>query len=200
MNKLPETVESKINELFGAIHNAMDDLKIAGAEANLNGEFAEVTRKNAACVRLQELEAEIKAALNGFYSKPKIKSINSNLKPDSINRTRRPNARLRVTVSGRVIEELTIKDTFVEALRVIGFERVAKLNKKVARIALLAKTPTSGYQNQKLVDGWYVTAHVNKEIATAVLEEIGKELEVSLRVEAIDGASSFSLLPHSGAT
>lgn len=192
MNKLPERVEVKFAELFGEITRATDDLKAASADASMVGDFAEVTRKIAACVRLQELEAEIKAALNGFYSKPKIKSINSNLKPDSINRTRRPNARLRVTVSGRVIEELTIKDTFVEALRAIGFERVAKLNKKVARIALLAKTPTSGYQNQKLVDGWYVTAHVNKEIATAVLEEIGKELGVPIRIDIMESAVGFT--------
>ncbi|WP_281171954.1 hypothetical protein [Methylomicrobium lacus] len=37
MNRLPETVTSKFNELFAAITYAADDLKIESAEASLLG-------------------------------------------------------------------------------------------------------------------------------------------------------------------
>jgi hypothetical protein len=123
MNKLPEAVEVKVAELFGTIHHAMDDLKIEGAEANLNGDFSKVTQKNDACISLQELEAEIKAVLSDFVTKLKSSQLTRTLR-NSAKRTRRPNAHLRVTVSGQTIEEPTIASTFVEVLRAIGFERV----------------------------------------------------------------------------
>ena len=42
MKKLPEAVSTKFIELYAALNHATDDLKIAGAEANLNGDFSQV--------------------------------------------------------------------------------------------------------------------------------------------------------------
>jgi hypothetical protein len=64
-------------------------------------------------------------------------------------------------------------------------ERVARLNKTVTSVPLLAKAPANGYQSQKCCDGWYVTTHVNKHTATTTLEEIGKELNIPIAVELI---------------
>jgi hypothetical protein len=184
MYKLPEVVETKFAELFGVIHHVMDDLKIAGAEANLNGDFAEVSVRNDSCRKLQELEAEIKAVLDKLTSKHKSQSAKKIVTHRQItNRTRKPSAHLSVKIYDDIIEEKTITDTFVEALKKIGLERVAKLNKKVSAAPLLAKTPTNGYQNQKMIDGWYVTTHVNKNTAISVLEGISKELEIPIQIE-----------------
>jgi hypothetical protein len=53
----------------------------------------------------------------------------------------------------------------VQTLAELGLEKVARLNKKLSGIALLAKTPTSGYQTQKYHQGWYVTTHFNTPTA-----------------------------------
>ncbi len=184
MNKLPEAVTNKFSELFLPLNKATDDLKIAGAEANLIGDFTQVTNLNDLCQKLQVLDAEIKSTVNNFdakYNGRQIKTVTFNKK--NRNRTRKPSSRFRIKVYGQTIEEHTIAQTFLKTLRVIGFNRVAKLNMMVTRIPLMAKTPVNGYQAQKRCDGWYITTHVNKYTATNVLEEIAKQLSIPIKFE-----------------
>ena len=60
MNPLPETIKAKFDELLGAIHYAADDLKIAGAEASLIGDFSQVSGNIETCKKLQEFENDIR--------------------------------------------------------------------------------------------------------------------------------------------
>jgi hypothetical protein len=187
MKRLPEAVTTKLSELFSALHSATDDLKMAGAESCLIGDFSQVTVINDSCRKLQALESEIKATVNSFDARYNARSVEkaSFHKKDS-NRTRKQGCLLKVTVADKVIEEATIKETFVKTLRVFGLDRVAKLNKVVTSIPLLARTPVNGYQNQRRCDGWFITTHVNMHTATAVLEEIGKQLNMPVKVEFIE--------------
>lgn len=189
MYKLPEVVTSKFTELFGAVRYATDDLKIAGAEANLIGDFPQVAVINEACRTLQELEAEIKAVLKKFQSrhKPRLSTnqTSSNSK-NPVNRTRKSGGHIRVRIANQTIEKETIADTFVETLKVFGLEQVAQLNKFVVRAPLLAKSPINGYQTQRRLGSWYITTHVNKQIASKVLDEIGKELNVPIQIEIVE--------------
>ena len=187
MKRLPEAVSTKLSELFAALHSATDDLKMAGAESCLIGDFSQVTVINDSCRKLQTLESEIKATVNNFDARYNARSVEKAgfHKKDS-NRTRKQGCLLRVTVADKVIEEATIKETFVKTLRVFGLDRVAKLNKVVTSIPLLARTPVNGYQNQRRCDGWFITTHVNMHTATAVLDEIGKQLNMPVKVEFIE--------------
>lgn len=188
MYALPEVVASKFTELFGAVHYATDDLKIAGAEANLIGDFSQVAVINDTCRTLQELEAEIKAVLKKFQSKHKPRlSINQIPSKNPVNRTRKSGGHIRVRIANQIIEKETIADTFVETLKIFGLEQVAQLNKFVVRAPLLAKSPVNGYQTQRRIGGWYITTHVNKQLASKVLEEIGKELNVPVQIEIVEG-------------
>lgn len=187
MKRLPEAVTTKFTELFAALHSATDDLKMAGAEACLIGDFSQVTVINDSCRKLQALEAEIKAAVNNFDVKYNARPVEkSGFHKKESNRTRKQGGRLRVTVAGKVIEQHTIAETFVETLKAFGLERVAKLNKTVTSIPLIARTPTNDYQTQRRCDGWFITTHVNKVSATTVLEEIAKALNMPLKVECIE--------------
>jgi len=187
MNKVPEAVSTKFTELFTALLSATDDLKMAGAEACLIGDFSQVTDINDSCRKLQGLESDIKAAINNFGAKYHARPVETTgfYKKDS-NRTRKQGGRLRVTVAGKVIEQNTIAETFVETLKVFGLERVARQNKTVTSIPLIAKTPTNNYQKQVRCDGWFITTHVNKITATTVLNEIAKALNMPLKVECIE--------------
>ena len=187
MNRLPETVTTKFTELFAALHSATDDLKMAGAEACLNGDFSQVTALNDSCRKLQALESNVKAAVNDFDAKYTALTVEkTGFHKKDKHRTRKQGGRLRVTVAGKVIEQQTIAETFFEALKIFGLERVAKLNKTVTSIPLIAKTPTSDYQKQRRCDGWFITTHVNKVSATTVLEEIAKALNMPVKVECIE--------------
>ncbi len=176
MNKLPEIVTTIFSELFIVLHTATDDLEIAGAEANLSGDFSQVANLNDLCQKLQILEADIKSTVNNFDAKYSYQREQSTFHKNKHNRTRKPNSLFRVKVSGQTIEESTIAQTFLKTLRIVGFDRVAKLNLVVTKIPLLAKTPTTGYQTLRCCDGWYITTHVNKHTATAVLADISKQL------------------------
>lgn len=136
MKRLPEAVTTKFTELFAALHSATDDLKIAGAESCLIGDFSQVAEINDSCRKLQALESEIKAAVNNFDAKYTARSMEKAgfHKKDS-NRTRKQGGRLRVTVARKVIEQHTIAETFVETLKAFGLERVSKLNKIVTSIS-----------------------------------------------------------------
>ena len=187
MNKVPEAVATKFTELFTALLSATDDLKIAGAEACLIGDFSQVTDINESCRKLQGLESDIKTAIINFGVKyPARSTEKAGFHKRDSNRTRKSGGRLRVTVAGKVIEQNTIADTFVETLKSFGLERVSKLNKIVTSIPLIAKTPTNDYQTQVRCEGWFITTHVNKISATTVLKEIAKALNIPLKVECIE--------------
>ena len=61
MNKMPETVTNKFIELSTALHSATDNLKMAGAESCLIGDFSQVTVINDLRIKLQALESEIQS-------------------------------------------------------------------------------------------------------------------------------------------
>ncbi len=187
MQRLPETITNQLSALFAALHSATDDLKMAGAEACLIGDFSQVADINDSCRKLQALEADIKTAVNHCQTKQPVRTAEKNhFHKQNTRRTRTQGGRLRVTVAGKVIQENTLAETFVEALKVFGLERVAKLNKKVTSIPLLARTPTNDYQTQARCDGWFITTHVNKVTATTVLQEIAKALNMPLKIECIE--------------
>lgn len=186
MTRLPETITTKINDLFSALHSAADDLKMTGAEACLIGDFSQVSDLNTACRKLQTLESDIKTAINHFETKQTAPAEKTAFRKQNSKRTRTRSGQLRVTVAGKVIQQHTLAETFVETLKVFGLERVAKLNKIVTSIPLIASTPTNDYQKQVRCDGWFITTHVNKISATTVLEEIAKALNVPLKIECIE--------------
>ena len=112
MKRLPEAVTTKLSELFAALQSATDDLKMAGAESCLIGDFSQVTVINDSCRKLQALESEIKATVNNFDAKYNARSAEkaSFHKKDS-NRTRKQGGRLRVTLAGKVIEQHTFNES-----------------------------------------------------------------------------------------
>lgn len=191
MKKLPEAVSTKFTELFAELNHATDDLKIAGAEANLNGDFSQVAVINDNCRRLQGLGDDIKAVLNRFESNQPIRLVEKTKTQKNKNRIRQSGGRLRVILTHKTIEQSTIAETFFETLKMFGLDRVAKLNKVVSSLPLVAKTPNiNGYQTQKRYGDWYVTTHVNKHNATNLLEEIGRQLNIPVKVETVENVFS----------
>ena len=185
MNRLPETVNNKFNELYAVIGQAGDDLKMTGAEAAIEGNFSLVSSSMENCQRLLTLEMEIKTCLSNFKSTNHIQPIKKNRHHPN-RHTRKSGGRIRVRIADKVIEQATISDTFVETLKVFGLDKVAKLNKRLTSIPLLARQPANSYQSQRHCNGWYITTHFNRQTATKVLEEIGKELHIPLKVESVD--------------
>jgi|GEM_PF-559903 len=186
MNRLPETVTSKFNELFAAITYAADDLKIESAEASLLGDFASVAEKMDDCKRLQMLDMELRACLKRFEERQPSKAVAKPVRIRSRRIPRKSSGTLRVRIGEKVIEQATISDTFVQTLATLGLDKVARLNKRLSGIPLLARTPANGYQTQKLYQGWYITTHFNRPTAIKMLQDVGKELQIPINVENLN--------------
>jgi hypothetical protein len=73
----------------------------------------------------------------------------------------------------------------VNVLECIGFERVAKLNKRQSGVPLLSKTATIKDRSQKRVGMWYVTTHSSVDDMKKRLDEIGKELNLLMTVTTL---------------
>lgn len=188
MKRLPEPVSTKFTELFAVLHHATDDLKQAGTDATMDGKFSQVEYYIQSCRRLQALGEEVKSALNRFESNQPIRTVvKTTAHKNAMNRTRKSGGRIRVVLANRIVEKPTIAETFFETLKVFGLDRVAKLNKVVSSIPLVARAPViNGYQAQRRYGDWYVTTHVNKQNATNLLEEIGSQLNIPVKVETVE--------------
>lgn len=184
MNRLPETVNHQFNQLFAVIGQAGDDLKLAIAEAGMAGNFATVAANIEECKNLQILEQAIRTSVSQFEKG--IPSTPVEKPSPHRNRCRKPRGLIRVSLPHRIIQERTIAQTFLETLKALGLERVARLNKIVTAVPLISKQPANGYQRQERVHGWYITTHINQTTATVVLQEIAKELNVAMTIEQIN--------------
>jgi hypothetical protein len=60
------------------------------------------------------------------------------------------------------------------------------MNKVITSIPLIARHPSYGYQAQRPCNGWYITTHVNKHSANTVLKEIGKALNIPVKIDFVD--------------
>lgn len=186
MNRLPESVSAKFNELFAAMTYAADDFKIESAEASLLGDFASVEAKMDDCKRLQMLDMELRACLKRFEERQPSKAVAKPIRTRSRRATRKSSGTLRVRVGEKIIEQATISDTFVQTLATLGLDKVARLNKRLSGIPLLARTPANGYQTQKFYQGWYITTHFNRPTAIKMLQDVGKELQIPINVENLN--------------
>lgn len=93
--------------------------------------------------------------------------------------------RLRITLKDKsVIEEHVAADTFIEVLRLIGFERVEKLGIAVRGVPLVGTLKSNDYQ-QRLIDGKYVITHSSTSEKRDRLMEISETLGLGLLVEIV---------------
>lgn len=183
MNRLPETVNQQFNQLFTVIGQASDDLKLTIAEAGMAGNFSLVTANMENCQRLQALEMEIRNCLGKFESAKPTSLHDRNSQHRGRRHPPKPSDLMRVRLTGKVIQERTMTRTFVETLKSLGLDRIAKLNKTITSIPLISRQGSTGYQRQERYNGWYITTHINKQTAPAMLQEIARELNVPMQIE-----------------
>ena len=94
---------------------------------------------------------------------------------------------LRVTfLDGTVIQEVKAKDTFVEAIKKIGLQRVHDLDVKFNNSSIVSKALNKKYMKDTVeMDGWYIMTHSNTQDKKSKLEKISWALKLGLKVEMI---------------
>lgn len=89
---------------------------------------------------------------------------------------------LRVSIDGHTIEHPEAAATFVETLRLIGFERVSQLGCSVRGVPLISRSPAQKNYQQRSVEGWWVTTHSSTSEKKDLLHDITKALGVDIRI------------------
>lgn len=100
-----------------------------------------------------------------------------------------PTKGLRVTFpDGTVIWHAAAIDTYVEALRKIGFDRVAQLDMKHAGYNIVSKTQRpaeAGKVWQHECDGWYIYSNISNETKINDLQAISRAFHLHLTIEEL---------------
>lgn len=188
--KPTDPVSVKFAELIHSLSNIADDLKMACAEASLEGNFSSVFELFQSSMQLQDFAKDTSSLMErwqvGVTHKTELpkKQLTHSKNRDHVGARKK----LRVTLAGKVFQESKATDTFVNVLECIGLERVAKLNKRLSGIPLVSKTAKTDYQSQRKVGGWYITTHSSVNDMKKLLDEIGKELDLLMTVTVL-GAS-----------
>jgi len=188
LSNINDPVSSKFYELLQSLKYFGDDLKIACAEASLEGDFAKIAIISESAKQVQEFINDVEA-LSGRWSKglktpsaPKKAFVKS----DKSYSKKKPRSKIQVIINGQQIQRNTAADTFVDVLKTIGFERVANLNKKLSGIPLICKNPPTGYQTTKQSDPWFISTHSSTRNMKQLLEEIGRDIKEPIQVKILE--------------
>jgi hypothetical protein len=178
--------------LIAALNRCADVVKLQCAEATIEGKLERSGALLEASKMMQAFRKEVEA-LSMRWSKGMFrlstnviskKHQSSKVDQKKISRHHKSmNTKLRVIVAGQTITQGTAAEIFSTALERIGLEQVAKLDKRCSGIALVSRNPATGYQSQKIKDDWYITTHANNSDKKRILEAIGAELQIPVRVD-----------------
>jgi uncharacterized protein YoxC len=183
-----QAVSSRFDEIIHKLNHVADDIKIACAEASLDGDFAQVSKLSFASVKLQAFLKEITGPANS-WSKELLQSgghKNGAVAYDKSRIGKKIRTKLCVTIAGKQIQHKISADTFVATLENMGFERVANLGKMLSGIPLISKTQATGYQTQKKCGPWYVTTHASNKDMKILLDEIAAMLHIPIQVKIVE--------------
>lgn len=169
---------SRLARILCELEALSDDLRIQCADAGLEGNFGRIEELLCAARAIETIRNGVKD-LTVYWPE-------ADRAAQEVRDGRGPQTRLRIVVVGRTIEEARAKDSFVEALRLLGFEKVEALGKKLRGIPLVSRNPCHDKKyDQAKRDGWYITVHSSTSEKRALLEEIGAILRVPISVGVI---------------
>lgn len=100
--------------------------------------------------------------------------------------TKQPGKGLMVTFpDGRIISNRFAYETMMEAIEIIGVEKVKALGLKDVGIDLISKEKDDFYNQHRTNDGYFVVTHSSTKRKMTILKEISKRLNLNLKVEVI---------------
>jgi hypothetical protein len=187
-----ELVSAGFVTLIAAFDRCADDVKLQCAEATMEGKLERSGALLEASKIMQAFRREVEV-LSMRWSKGVFrlstntiseKRKNSKVDQKKIgHRHKSKNTRLRVTIAGQTLTQGSAAEIFSTALERMGLERVAKLDIRCSGIALVSRNPATSYQSQKIKDDWYITTHANNPDKKHILEAVGAELQIPVRVD-----------------
>jgi len=182
-------VSNKFAELIHTLNHVADDIKLACAEASLEGNFTEVGK-------LADTSRQIQVFINDANDLSNRWSKGMLLRPTTPKKQGLPHkktstgkkssSKLSVTIAGKQIQHDTAANTFVAALEEMGLERIEGLGKKLSGVPLISKTPPTDYQNYKQCGPWFITTHSSTKDKKLLLEGLGAQLRMPVQIQIVE--------------
>ena len=170
-----------------------DDIRLAVAEAVMNGEDVKASSLFPAIGELSALQKDIQLRLEFRGNSEPKPEFQIAQQPPALEPTKAPGRRiygLRAFLSGVKIEERTDASTFASAIDAIGCQAVADLGLVANYCPLVSrerqKPVFGGYRRQMQVrqrGEWFIVTHSSTSKKASVLKEIARRLHVELLVE-----------------
>ena len=200
---ITEHNQQQVTESFNAtiqhLNRIADDIKLIGAGAMMDGDYDKVDAAKNTIKDIEKFVQDINELStrwnNDIFSTPTAsmptqKTVTPNFNRVHIKplRSRATPTKLRVTFPNinKQIYSDTAAKTFVEALRLLNFDDVAKLGLIVNKHPLISKTnyrPDSS--NTYQYGNWFIDTLCNTQRKKELLEQISKALKIPIRVEII---------------
>ncbi len=186
-----QRVAESFNAVISNLNHIADDIKQSCADAIMEDDYGKVDMTKASAMELKSFIQEV-ANLStrwnkGVFSKSKTaqRVVAGNLNASRTRVARASNVRLRVTFlnNGKQIYLNSSAKTFVEALRILKLDYVAKLGIIANRHELVSKTKFRSDGTIHQCEGWYIDTLSNTNQKKVFLEEISTALKISIRVD-----------------
>ena len=182
---MDQTVAERFDALLAAIHASADDWRRRTNEALSDRDDMGAQECLAAVQQITEAAGEVETVYQMWKGRWPVRAASPRTGQSVRPHTKHLGEKLRVSLSSKVFEYPTAAETFARTLEEIGIEQVARLDKTLSGIPLIAMSKVPTYQQQFAIGQFYVCTHSNTREKKHLLEEIAAELGVALSVEII---------------
>jgi hypothetical protein len=179
-----QRVAESFNAVISSLNHIADDIKQSCADAVMDDDYDKVDASRASAMAIKNFVQELTELATrwnqGIFNAPA--PFRSGV------RCKASPTRLRVTftTNNKEIRCRTAAETFIETLRLLRFEDVAKLQKQVSGYPLVTKTNPNPIINRSMQSGdWHINFPSNTQYKKIFLEEISAALKIPLRVDVV---------------
>lgn len=136
---------------------------------------------------LNALETFLKKGLELEKTDNIFPRIDENVRSLNIRGTRTKEPKFTVTYNGVVFDDPKANKVFKDVIEAIGAEQVRALGQRIRKSPLISDNPDTFVNAKKLENGTYLDVNFSNTAKKNILEKIGKELTLDLKVnEAAD--------------
>jgi hypothetical protein len=179
---MEQAVADCFDTLLAAIRKSEESLRDRVAEAVRNRDDARAREYMATIQLAVESAGEVEALSNKWKSRlPTVPAIPA--PPTQPSHPKGAGSKLRVHLNGQALEYPTAAETFARTIEKIGIEQVAHLGKTLCG-PLIGTSVVPG-RGQFVVGQYRICTHSNTQTKKRLLDEIGTELRIPLKVEII---------------
>jgi len=187
-----QRVAESFNAVISGLNHIADDIKQSCADAVMDDDYDKVDASRASAMAIKNFVQELTELATrwnqGIFNAPAPEKpqLTTNFRHGVRCKCSPTRLRITFTTHNKEIRCRTAAETFIETLRLLRFEDVAKLQKQVSGYPLVTKTNPNPTINRSMQSGdWHINFPSNTQYKKSFLEEISTALKIPIRVDVV---------------